>query len=284
MTDVFREVDEDLRREQLNQIWKRYGTWMIAGAVLVVVIVAIFVILDSVRASRENSEGDRYMEAVRLLEAGDPEAAGRIFEEITANGTGGYPILARMVLGTAKAEMGDVAGAVAEFDAVAANEAAEPVLRDAARFHAAYAMIDTAPMSEIDLRLQPLLVSGSPFRYLGMELMVVAAIRLNDLAAAGNWLTILSIDPNIPETITERLQILSAIVASRPGPVTEAPAAPAAPAGAEILAPAPEAVTTTPPAGTVPGFVRQQPTTPVTPQQPPTVLPPIDFGLPLNFR
>src|SRR5689334_12173540 len=113
MTDVFREVDEDLRREQLKQIWKRYGTWIIAAAGLVVVIVAIFVLLESLRTSRENAEGDRYMEAVRLLQAGEPEAAGRIFDEIVADGTGGYPILARMVLGTAKADMGDVAGAVA---------------------------------------------------------------------------------------------------------------------------------------------------------------------------
>ena len=283
MTDVFREVDEDLRREQLKQIWKRYGTWIIAAAGLVVVIVAVFVLLESLRTSRENAEGDRYMEAVRLLQAGEPEAAGRIFDEIVADGLGGYPILARMVLGTAKADMGDVAGAVAEFDAVAANEDADPIIRDAARFHAAYAMIDTAPMTEIDLRLQPLLLSGSPFRYLAMELMVVAAIRLDDLATASNWLTILSMDPNIPETITQRLQILSAIVASRPGPVTEAPAAPAAPAGAEILAAPPaEPLNPLAPTPTVPGFVRPQATTPTTPQQP-TMLPPLDFGLPLTL-
>ncbi len=279
MTDVFREVDEDLRREQLKNIWTRYGKFIIAAAVLVVVAVAVVVIFQSIQTSRQDGEGDRYMEAVRLLEAGQVEAAGRIFEEITADGDGGYPILARMVLGTAKAEMGDVAGAVAEFNAVIADEGTDPILRDAARFRAGYAMIDTAPMSEIDAMLQPLLVSGSPFRYLAMELMVVASIRLDDMPTAANWLTILSIDQNVPPTITERLQILSAIVASRPGAVAEAPATPTTPAGAEILAP--EALTTPPATTTVPGFVRPQPTTPATPQQPPALLPPLDFGLPL---
>lgn len=280
MTDVFREVDEDLRREQLKNIWTRYGRYFIAAAVLVVVAVAVVVILQSIQTSRQDGEGDRYMEAVRLLEAGEVEAAGRIFEEITADGGGGYPILAHMVLGTAKAEMGDVAGAVAEFNAVIVDEGTEPILRDAARFRAGYAMIDTAPMSEIDAMLQPLLVSGSPFRYLAMELMVVAAIRLDDVPTAANWLTILAIDQNVPPTIAERLQILAAIVASRPGAAAEAPATPTTPAGAQILAPTPEALAT-PPTTTVPGFVRQQPTTPATPQQPPTVLPPLDFGLPL---
>jgi hypothetical protein len=243
------------------------------------------VILESVRTGRSDSEGDRYMEAVRLLEAGEPEAAGRIFEQIIATGTGGYPTLAHMTLGTAKAEMGDVAGAVAEFDAVVADEATEPNLRDAARYRAAYAMIDTAPMRDIEARLQPLLISGSAFRYLAMELMVVAAIRFDDLAAASNWLTILAIDQNVPPTIAERLQILSSIVASRPGPATGTPAAPEAPAGAQILAPAPEALTAPPTTPTTaPGFLRQQPTTtPATPQQPPAILPPLDFGLPLTL-
>jgi hypothetical protein len=235
------------------------------------------------RTARENAEGDRYNDAVRLLEAGEHEQAVRAFEEIVADGNGGYPILARMNLAVARTEMGDIPGAVAEYDAVIADEAADPNLRDTARYRSALAMIDTATPNEIDVRLQPLLVSGSMYRYLAMELMVVAAIRADDLATANNWLTILSIDQNVPQTILERVQILSSIVASRPGQVAataETPAASAA--GGQFLAPAPG--TATPAVPTLPGapvFRRDQPLTP-GPAAPP-LLPPLDFGPPLTL-
>ena len=39
MSDIFREVDEDLRREQYKRLWDRFGGYVIGLAVLIVVAV-----------------------------------------------------------------------------------------------------------------------------------------------------------------------------------------------------------------------------------------------------
>ena len=43
MTDLFREVEEDLRREQFSKLWEKYGAWVIGLAVGIVVLTAAFV-------------------------------------------------------------------------------------------------------------------------------------------------------------------------------------------------------------------------------------------------
>ena len=223
MTDVFREVSEDLRREQLKRLWQRFGKYVIAAAVLIVVAVAGYQILQSVQARQSAESGDRYQVAADLYAGGELEAAAAAFAELAADGYGGYPTLALLSAAGVRAELGDVAGAIEALDAVAADAGAEATLRNVARVRAAYFMLDTAPLAEIRLRLEPFIQESGPFRVVALEIMTVSAIQAEEYDLALDWVTLMAQDTFANQAnIARATALFSYILARRP---TDEPAA-----------------------------------------------------------
>lgn len=282
MSDVFREVDEDLRRERLKQVWNRYSILLIGAAVLVVVLVAIFVWLDSRRESAAELQGDRYYAALDLAKT-DPVAGAAAFAAITADGEGGYPALAALSAASALAEAGDIDGAVAAFDRMAADTTVDAALRDVARMRAGMLLVDTAPLEDVQARLEPLSVEGASYRNLALEFMAVAALRVGDLDKAIGWLTSIAGDANVSQSALDRATKLFGLVMSRRGLTGNVATPPAGAAGGVDLRVGADAN----PAfevPTVPGVdlrapAVETPLVPTTPTRPDLGLPPpINFG------
>jgi len=217
MSDVFREVDEDLRRERLKQVWDRYGLLLLAAAVLIVVAVAVFVFLDSRRQGQAEAEGDRYYAALELLRTGDAAGANAAFAAIAADGRGGYPVLASLNAATALAVSGDTTRAVAAFDAIANNTTVNGAVRDVARIRAAMLLADSASVAEIRDRLTTLSQAEGPFRPLALEIMAITAMREGEYDTAIGWLATLAGDANATQEAQARASQLFSLILSRRG-------------------------------------------------------------------
>lgn len=217
MSDVFREVDEDLRRERVKEAWNRYGILLLGGAILIVVAVAVFVFLDTRGQQQAEAEGDRYYDALALARAGDASAAQAAFAAIAADGQGGYPLLAALNEATAMADAGNINGAVAAFDAIANDTTNSQAMRDVAEIRAAMLLTDTATLEEIRTRLTPLSESTGPFRPLAFELMALTAIRVGEYDTAIGWLATLAGDANSTEDARNRATRLFGLILSRRG-------------------------------------------------------------------
>jgi hypothetical protein len=266
MSDVFREVNEDLRREQLKQLWKRFGKYVIAGAVLIVVIVAGYQIYQSIQQGREAESGDRYQAAVDMYRNGDLDGAREAFTAIIGDGYGGYPTMARMAVANILAEQGDTTGAVQTFDQVANDGGADPALRDTARIRAAFLLADSASLAEIQQRVDQFNESGNPYRILALEVMAISAIAAGNYDQAGQWVVQMVQDPFANDTTNSRASVLYAYISAHLSAAASGAAAAAsgaaapeanAPAGFAAEAPAfnpaanpatatPEAAATTP--------------------------------------
>ena len=227
MSDVFREVNEDLRREQLKQLWRRFGKYIIGGAVLIVVIVAGYQILQSVQQSKERDSGDRYQAAFDLYRNGDLDGATTGFLALTEDGYGGYPTLAVMALANIRAEQGDIAGAVQTFDQVAADNSVNEGLRNSAKIRAAFLLIDTASFTDIENRLSEFMDSGNPYRVLALEALSISAIAAGNYQQAGQYVVQMVQDPFANSTTNARAQTLYAYINAH---------MPATPAGGEAAA------------------------------------------------
>src|SRR5262245_4421516 len=114
-----REVEEELRRERLEKIWKQYGTYILAGAALIVFGVLGYKLVENWRLTAAQTAGARYEGAVELVATGKDGSAEKEFETIAAEGTGGYPSLARLQLAGTLLKQGKKAEAVAAYDALA---------------------------------------------------------------------------------------------------------------------------------------------------------------------
>ena len=94
MSDVFREVDEELRQDQFKQLWKRYGAIMVGAALLLVAAVGGYQAWQSWQQERRAELSDRYAEAIDLLNAGDDAAGQQALSELVGEDEAGYGVLA----------------------------------------------------------------------------------------------------------------------------------------------------------------------------------------------
>ena len=160
-----REVEEELRRERLEKIWRQYGNYIIAAAVLIVVGVAGFKYYESSRLSAAQATGARYQEAIALAEDGKEGSAAKEFETIASEGGKGYRALARLQLAGTLLKEGKRDEAFKTFEVLADDSSADDMLRQYAALQAASLRLGKADFTEMQNRLNPLIGDESPWRY-----------------------------------------------------------------------------------------------------------------------
>lgn len=177
MADIFQEVDEDIRRDRFADLWKKYGAFLIAACVAVVVGTGGWVAYREWRESQRAELAERYRAAAELAQKNQPAEAAGAFAAIAEDAPGGYRVLARLRAAAAYAEAGDRTAAFSAYDALVADSGIDKVYRDLARLHAAMLLADEAPAAEIERRLEPLLTADNPWRNSARELKGLAALR-----------------------------------------------------------------------------------------------------------
>ncbi len=219
MTDIFREVDEDLRREKARRLWQRYGRMFVVAVVLIVAATAAYRIYLYFQQQRAQATGDRFVAAMEYVLDGNDVQAQAEFNRLTTEGAGQYPLLAAMRIASAKAAAGDATGAAADLTALADQRSTPALIRDVARIRAAMLLIDTASYADIRARLEPLAVPDAPFRFSALELLGLSAFRGGDYAEAERNFTAIADDQNAPTGMNGRAgQMLDLIAARRTSP------------------------------------------------------------------
>ena len=210
MSDIFQEVDEAVRREKLEKRWKRYGNFVIAAAVLVVLGVGAWRGYEWWEAKRAAEAGAAFDAAAELLEQGKSAEAEAAFARLAGEGTAGYRVLARLREAAALAPR-DPQAAVAAYDAMAKDSSVSPVFQQLASLRAAIILVDTAPLSEITRRLEPLAGPDGSFRHSAREVLALAAFKAGDKAAAKKWFDAIASDVDTPQSLRARVDILMAL-------------------------------------------------------------------------
>ncbi len=210
VSDIFREVDEEVRREQLKKLWDRYGNYVVVAAVLLVAAVAAWRAYMWWEARKAAENGAAFEAATALAEAGKRSEAEAAFAKIAADGTAGYRHLARM-REAAELAQSDAKAAITAYDQIAADRAVGPVLQDLAALRAAALLIDTGALEEAQRRLEPLAANDRTFRHTAREFLVLAAWRAGDTAAAKRWFDLIMTDAQTPAATRSRVEMLMAL-------------------------------------------------------------------------
>jgi hypothetical protein len=210
VSDIFREVDEEVRREQLKKLWDRYGNYVVVAAVLLVAAVAAWRAYMWWEARKAAETGAAFEAATALAEAGKRSEAEAAFAKIAADGTAGYRHLARM-REAAELAQSDAKAAITAYDQIAADRAVGPVLQDLAALRAAALLIDTGALEEAQRRLEPLAANDRTFRHTAREFLVLAAWRAGDTAAAKRWFDLITTDAQTPAATRSRVEMLMAL-------------------------------------------------------------------------
>jgi hypothetical protein len=213
VADIFQEVDEEVRREQLKKLWQRYGNYAIAACLLVIVGVGAWRGYEWWQSKRAVEAGAAFEQAVTLAEDGKRQEAEAAFAKLATDGTAGYRVLARL-REAAELASTDRKTAVKAYEDIAADASAGQVIRDLATLRAGYLLVDTAPYGDMRALLEPLTGPQRAFRHSARELLALSAWKEGDMGAARQWADMIITDPETPQAARSRAEVLSELIAA----------------------------------------------------------------------
>ncbi len=210
--DFIREVDEELRRDQVAQLWKKHSNWIVGVAVVVVASVAGYNFWVYRQTQAMHTASTQYDAATSLFQQDKrKEAEGRL-GVLALEPPSGYPLLARFRLAASQGTQDPEAGAKA-YDELAKTAGIEPVWRDLALLRAAALKIDGKEAEAAAASLESLAGADGVWRHSARDLLFAYAIGKSDYAAAGRWLEKMSADSATPSDLRQRLAYYSSVVA-----------------------------------------------------------------------
>jgi hypothetical protein len=210
--DLFiREVDEELRNDQLKSLWKRFGTLIITVAVLIVAGVGGWRAYEYWQDERANASGDRFLAALDKAREGNTAEAAKALDTLSLDGTGAYPLLAKLRSASILAES-DPKAAVAAYDAVSDDGSVATPLRDIARLRAAYLLVDSGTYADVAARVETLSADGNALRHSAREALGLSAWKGGDMENARKLFRQIADDPRAPRGIAQRADIMLSLI------------------------------------------------------------------------
>ncbi len=211
MSELFDEVDEEVRREQLKKLWDKYSIYIIAAALLIIAAVGGWRGYEYLEAKKSAEAGAAFDAAVELSEQNKHAEAEAAFDKLAATAPRGYRMLARLRAAAEVADR-DPKAAAKIYDEIAADRSVGAGEQDLARIRAAGLLLDSDTYANTLKRLEPATKAGSTFRHTARELLALSAWRANDTAAARQWLDMIASDGETPQAMRSRAEALQALL------------------------------------------------------------------------
>lgn len=215
MSDIFQEVDEEVRRDKALEFWKKYQNLIIAGAVLIVLASAGFRFYENRKLAGEQAAGAAFQEALSLDHAGKGADAQAALAAMVANGPAGYRTLARLT-GAAVESKSDPKGALAVYDALAADASIGALFQETAKLRAALLRLDLGDAAAKPA-FEALAAPSGAYRHTARLALGVLALNAGDFTEAGKQLDLVVADPEAPTAEKRSAEsLLGLVAANRP--------------------------------------------------------------------
>ncbi|RYD68325.1 MAG: tetratricopeptide repeat protein [Sphingomonadales bacterium] len=208
-----REVDEEYRRDQLANIWRNYGRWIIVAVVAALVGLAGYIYWGHHTRTTAGAQGEKFDAALRLAEENQIDKAVPEFDKLAKGGAEGYSAIARLTLANALLSKNDVKGAAAKYGEISADSSLPKPFRDLAALRQTLVEYDQLKPEVVIDRLKGMAVPASPWFGTAGEMVAAAYIKQGKRAEAGKLLgQIAQGGDNVPETIRQRTVQLAGVL------------------------------------------------------------------------
>ncbi|TCP71715.1 tetratricopeptide repeat protein [Sphingomonas sp. PP-CE-1G-424] len=199
-----REVDEELRRDQLAGFWTNWGVWVAIGVVAALAALAGFLYWQHHNGEAAGVEGEELQVAYDALGANNAAAAAKPLAELAKSNRDGYRALAQFTQADVLLQKDDLKGAAAKLGAIAADTSLAKPFRDLALVRQTSAEFDTLKPQVVVERLRPLAVPGGAWLGSAGEMVAIAYLRMNQRQQAGTMFGQIARDATVPDTIRQR--------------------------------------------------------------------------------
>jgi hypothetical protein len=211
VSELFDEVDEDVRRDQLKKLWDQYSIYLVAGALLIIAAVGGWRGYQYLEAKKAAEAGAAFDQAADLAEKNKPAEAEAAFTKLAAEAPSGYRTLARL-RAAAEAAKRDPQAAVKLYDEIAADRSVNVPEQDLAKLRAASLLLETTTYDNMRQRLEAAAAPGGTYRHSARELLALSAWRANNVVETRRWLDLIANDGETPASLRSRTEALQALL------------------------------------------------------------------------
>ncbi|WP_019219797.1 tetratricopeptide repeat protein [Bartonella florencae] len=181
------EVNAEFRQEKALAFWRRYGFSIIGAAVLFILMIVAYQIYHYQQIKKAGYIGDIFVKSLDLADTRHFDEAVKQLETVKASHFGGYPFLARLREASLFMEQGDAVKSVEIFDSVAADKGAPQILRKVAKIRAAYILVDTGTLADVEKRIKDIANDIDPMRLSAREALGLAAYKAGKIDEAVDY-------------------------------------------------------------------------------------------------
>ena len=211
MSELFDEVDEDVRRDQLKRLWDRYSILIVAVALLVIAAVGGWRGYQYLETKKAEEAGVAFDKATDLSDQNKHAEAEAAFNNLAATAPYGYRMLSRLHA-AAEVAARDPQAAVKLYDDIAADRSVGTIDQGLAKVRAAALLLETAGYPNMLQRLEAETAPQATFRHTARELLALSAWHANDMTAARQWLDMIANDGETPPGLRSRAEALQALL------------------------------------------------------------------------
>jgi hypothetical protein len=207
LTDIFREVEEEVRRERYEKLWKKYRDHITAAGALIIIGVAGYQLYRVYERREENKASIAYAAATEMLDRGQSAAAAPQLATLAKSAPGGYAAVAKLAEADALFAEGQKEDAIRIYQQIA--NGSDPYLGAVARLHSAWAIADSAPRADVEALLAPLMDKSSGWHQLAREVIAYEDLRGGNKSAALRGYRDIAADPDTPSGLKTRADAMA---------------------------------------------------------------------------
>ncbi len=206
-----REVDEELRRDELARFWKNWGRVLVAAIAAGLIAFGAFLWWRDYQGKQAGLEGEKLNAAIEQLSRSEFDRAMPGLKELTQSSRPGYRAAA--LIATGAVETGkDPKKAAADFAAVAKDQKVAEPLRDLALIRQTTLEFGTLPPDQVIQRMSKLAQKGSPWFGSAGELVAIAHLKAGRPKDAGAIYAAIAADPGVPATLRSRAAQMASVL------------------------------------------------------------------------
>lgn len=235
MSDIFHEVEEEVRRERFEKLWKKYGDYAIAAVAAIIIGIAGYKFYDRYQIQQRMNASSAFNSAQQAFESGNGAAAASSFNSLVKTAPKGYATMAQLSAADSLYAAGNRGEAIALYKSLAAKD--NSAIGNVARVRAAWATVESAPKQDLQTLLAPLTSSTSAWRFVAREILAYADYHTKAFQQAQGEFETLAADKDAPANLRARTRAMAIFIKTGgdkdfgtvPKPPAPAPAQPANP-------------------------------------------------------
>jgi hypothetical protein len=221
--DVFmREVDEELRRDEMIAFGRKYGVWIAVAIVLFLAVLGGSLWWRHHKEAVAGTQGEQFQAALDSLGSGNVKAADPALAKLARSSHDGYRAMAQFAQADILLKNKDAKGAAAKFAAIANDTSLDAPFRDLALIRQTSVQYDSLDPAKVIARLKPLAVKGNPWFGSAGEMVAMAYLQQNKRAEAGKLFGEIAQDAATPESIRQRAVQMAALLNDASGDAPKA--------------------------------------------------------------